>query len=73
MSELTPTYLIRNDSHEWYERTDCIYGHGLNFTTFNKDRPDLSDANPCGMIINIGSMSIIDHTRVKYISFKTEF
>lgn len=61
---------MKNDTHEWHQRTDCIYGNSLNFTTYNKDLPlDKLSPNPCGMIINSGTESIIDHRRVKYISF----
>ena len=37
MKSLQPFYLISNISHTWSQRTDCIYGNGLNFTYYDSN------------------------------------
>lgn len=43
MRNLTAYYLIGNSTHAWNKRTDCIYGHGKNFTWFDLNKPTTID------------------------------
>lgn len=64
MKTIVPVILLGNNTHRWDLRTDCIWGNGQNFTLIEN-----TTVNPCGMLVSQATTTVIDYTRVKYISF----
>ena len=64
---------MSNYTHEWYQRTDCMYGHGNNFTLHYIEGSIKAKEGPCGLYIDKDSTEILDHRSIKYLSFRKSY